>query len=391
MKKKIFINVNCWGSDYIDGLLKYSIPCLSENLKNINKNELIRISFCICTNKNSINKIKKNIYVKKISNIIDCKFIEIDSLVNNLKDNTKNKYQLLACIQNLMINYAKKKNYHFFMTLYPDFIFKKNSLKNLLTLIDKKDCDILVPIPQIIKEEVNKLIKNVGISKVINDLENINFHFLHDIILNNNINDIKTNTPSLFCQIEKKYINFCNYHIHPIIIKLSFNRYKYQPFVKSLDEDFIKSIDYENKYYIIKNSNELLINSLLGKEELKLTKHEFRIKDSVLWLNSIMYEINKSFSKSVYTILKDKNYKLQHSNLYKIKRWLKNINDKLEPKLRANYQDDFEYAGNRFFSNMKNFLFEIQRSNGEMNNKSFSKIISNNNLIKYSKFLKIFN
>ena len=33
MKKKLFINVNCWGSDYIDGLLKYSIPCLSENLK----------------------------------------------------------------------------------------------------------------------------------------------------------------------------------------------------------------------------------------------------------------------------------------------------------------------------------------------------------------------
>ena len=112
----------------------------------------------------------------------------------------------MACVQNLMINYAKKKNFHFFMTLYPDFIFKKKFSKNLLTLIDKKDCDILVPIPQIIKEEVNKLIKNIGISKVINDLENINFQFLHDIILNNNINDIKTNTPSLFCQIEKKYI-----------------------------------------------------------------------------------------------------------------------------------------------------------------------------------------
>ena len=38
----------------------------------------------------------------------------------------------------------------------------------------------------------------------------------------------------------------------------------------SLDEDFNKSIDYENKHYVIKNSNELLINSLLGIEELNL-------------------------------------------------------------------------------------------------------------------------
>lgn len=391
MKRKLFINVNCWGSDYIDGLLKYSIPCLLENLEIINKNELIRISFCICTNKNSINKIKKNVYFKKISKIIECKFIEIDSLVNDLKKVTKNKYQLLACVQNLMINYAKKKNYHFFMTLYPDFIFKKNSLKSLLTLIDKKDCDILVPIPQVIKEEVNKLIKNKGISRVTNDLENINFQFLHDIILNNNINDIKTNTPSLFCQIEKKYINFCNYHIHPIIIKLSLNRYKYHPFVKSLDEDFVKSIDYENKYYIIKDSNELLINSLLGKEELKLAKHVFKIKDSVLWLNSIMYEINKSFSGSVYTILKYKNYKLKNSNLHKIKKWIKNINKEIKPKPRANYHDDFEYAQNRFFSNIRNFLFEIQRSKGQISDKSFSKIISSYNLKQFSKFLKIFN
>ena len=82
---------------------------------------------------------------------------------------------------------------------------------------------------------------------------------------------------------------------------------------------------------------------------MKLAKHKFSIKDSVLWLNSIMYEINKSFSESVYTIIKDENYKLKHSNIYKIKRWLRNINDKLEPKLRANYHDDFEYAGNEFF------------------------------------------
>ena len=40
---------------------------------------------------------------------------------------------------------------------------------------------------------------------------------------------------------------------------------------------------------------------------------------------------------------------------------------------------------------MKNFLFEIHRSNGEMSNKNFSKIIANNNMIKFSKFLKIFN
>ena len=68
----------------------------------------------------------------------------------------------------------------------------------------------------------NKLKQNIVASSIISDinydfddkkifcelkLEEINFNYLHQIILNNNINEISTNTPSLFCEIEKDYIN----------------------------------------------------------------------------------------------------------------------------------------------------------------------------------------
>lgn len=391
MNKKLFINVNCWGEDYIDGLIQYTIPCLLISLKNIDKKNLGMITFNICTDLDSIKVLKKNSNLQLINKIVNCEFTPINDLLKSLKQKTKNKYQFLSLVQNLMINYAKKKNFNFFMTLYPDFIFKKNTIKNLIKLIQKEDCDILVPIPQIIKEEVIKEIRTKKIDGVIDKLEEINFNYLHQIILNNNINEISTNTPSLFCEIEKDYINFSNYHLHPILIKLSLNRYKYVPFIKSLDEDFIKSIDYENKYYVIKNSNELLINSLLGKEELKLNKHKFDINETVYWLNSKMYEINKKFSMSTYTILKKSNYKISKKNLEKINTWINNINKKILSKKKANYFDDYEYSHTKIFRNIQNFLFEIHLLDKKLNKNSFNNIIKNHKLENISIFLKNFN
>ena len=230
------------------------------------------ITLSICTEKINLNKLKKNSYLKKINKLIKCEYISIDDLIIYLKKSSKNKYQLLACIQNIMINYAKFKDYKFFMTMYPDFIFKKNTIEVLLRLINKKKCDVLIPIPQLVKEKIDTIFDKNGIRKILHNLEDINFKHLHEIILNNDINNINTNTPSLFCDIQPNYINFSNYHLHPILIKLSLNRYKYTAFTKSLDEDFIKSISYEKNYYVVKNSNEMLMNSLLGENELELKK-----------------------------------------------------------------------------------------------------------------------
>ena len=391
MNKKLFINVNCWGENYIDGLIKYTIPCLLISLKNIDKKTSKMITFNICTDLDSIKVLKKNSYLQLINKIVNCEFTPINELLESLKKKTKNKYQFLSLVQNLMINYAKKKNFNFFMTLYPDFIFKKNTIKNLIKLIEKEDCDILVPIPQIIKEEVVKEIETKKIDFVIDKLEEINFNYLHQIILNNNINEISTNTPSLFCEIEKDYINFSNYHLHPILIKLNANRYKYIPFIRSLDEDFIKSIDYENKHYVIKNSNELLINSLLGIEELKLTKHKFNIEETVYWLNAMMYEINKKFSNSTYTILKKSNYKISKKNLEKMHTWINNINKRILPKKKANYADDYEYSHTRIFKNIQNFLFEMHLLDKKLNKNTFNNIIKKHKLENLSTFLNNFN
>ena len=58
MNKKLFINVNCWGENYIDGLIKYTIPCLLISLKILIKTSKM-ITFNICTDLDSI-KVLKN-------------------------------------------------------------------------------------------------------------------------------------------------------------------------------------------------------------------------------------------------------------------------------------------------------------------------------------------
>lgn len=383
--ENFIINVNCWGDQYIISLLKYAFPCLLRNLNLLKKNELAKLKIIICTTKSSKIFLKQNQIYNDLSKKIQCEIFEIDDLIKNLFPKTANKYQFLACIQSLIINYAYFKKYSYLMTLYPDFIFKDNTIKNLLKLSKSQDCDILVPIPQIIKERFDDEVTNDNFNETILNLEKLNFESLHDIILNNNINHLSTNTPSLFCQIEKDFIIFNNYHLHPILIKLSDNRFKYTPFVKSLDEDYVKSISYEKSFYVIKNSNELMINSLLGKDELKLVKYKYVEDLSVTWLNSMMYEINKKFSENSYVILKNNKIK---PNLNKMTRWTKKINKKLNLKTNNNYTDTALFAKVNYFINIRNFTFSLfTKKHDEF---EFNKLIDDNNLNDFRKFLKIF-
>ena len=81
MNKKLFINVNCWGEDYIDGLIQYTIPCLLISLKNIDNKTLGMITFNICTDLDSIKVLKKNSNLQLINKIVNCEFTPINDLL----------------------------------------------------------------------------------------------------------------------------------------------------------------------------------------------------------------------------------------------------------------------------------------------------------------------
>lgn len=388
--RNLLININCWGNNYINGLLEYTVPCLLINCQILKKSELREINLIICTDKNGSNRIKRNKIYSELKLLINSEIILIEKLLSVLKKKTTSKYQLLACLQNLLINYGYKNKYKFIMTLYPDFIFKKETLKNLISLIKNKNSDILVPIPQLIKEDVASEIKLNGYKNFIENLADMNFYLLHEIIKKNDINNIYSNTPSLFCQIENNYINFSSYHIHPIIIKLNYNRFKYIPFTKSLDEDFIKALDYEETYHVVRDSDELLINSLLGEKDIEIIKQSFDKSLCISWINSLMYEINKKFSYSIYTIYKNSNIK-KIKKTKKIIEFTKQINANLSLKNKANYHDHSEYMQNQYFQNIKEFLFNIHQETNKINNVEFKKLVKKNNLLDFYDFLKKFN
>ena len=72
------------GENYIDGLIKYTIPCLLISLKNIDKKTSKMITFNICTDLDSI-KVLKNSYLQLINKIVNCEFTPINELLESLK------------------------------------------------------------------------------------------------------------------------------------------------------------------------------------------------------------------------------------------------------------------------------------------------------------------
>ena len=70
-----------------------------------------------------------------------------------------------------------------------------------------------------------------------------------------------------------------------------------------------------------------------------------------------MYTVNVDFSKSVYTLLKNKKYIIKDNDLKKIKSWVKNMNKNLNVKINSNHFDSYEFENNKFFLKFKIFYF----------------------------------
>ena len=70
----------------------------------------------------------------------------------------------------------------------------------------------------------------------------------------------------------------------------------------------------------------------------------------------MMYEINKKFSNSTYTILKKSNYKIS-KKFGKMHTWINNINKRILPK-KANYADDYEYSHTEYLKIFRIFYLK---------------------------------
>ena len=269
-KINVRLPVIVWGDYFFDLFEKNFLKLFKEEFKDkkdfINK---YNISLDIWTQKTKKKKLKlKNIKIR---------FFEIDKYINGY-----NKYEIIKKIQNNYLNFYDKIDKVFF--LYPDFIWKKGSLINLLK-INKEIVNIYCP--QIIME--NYLEKK----ELVENFESFLAKNLHPIvtntIINNRIKSFFTAASNLYKLPKNAYL-FKNYHLHPVL----FNKpnFKNINFKISLDEDFfhkyvlLNKINYNDVYYP-KNSKKICFASLETinnhRETSGLKKNT---KNIVRWFNN---------------------------------------------------------------------------------------------------------
>jgi hypothetical protein len=230
-KKKINVALPLiiWGDNFFD-LFKNNFYQLIKREFNDTKIKYKKYNFYLdiwSEKKREISKIK-NIKIRYFP-------------INKYLKNNNNKYEIVKEIQKKIFSYYK--NFNKVFLLYPDFIWKKGSVINLVK-INKKIINVYCP--QVIKEKY--LQKGV----LIKNFDNFVSKNLHPIVSNTIFNS--TNKKNFFTAASTLYklTNNAhlmkNFHLHPIL----FNEPKFKgvDFKISLDEDY-----YHN--YILKNNIKL--------------------------------------------------------------------------------------------------------------------------------------
>jgi hypothetical protein len=331
LKANIYIPFIIWGERYINNFINY---CLNNLLLEINDNHQFynkfKINLIFFTQDHEIKKLKTI-----LGNEFNVKYYNIDYLVNEFENKRLDKYQLLKVIQQAVIFKYKKDS--IFLFLYPDFIWKLGSLRNvLLKALEKKV--VLVYCPQSIEEniETEQLNKEFFSEK----FEGYLIKNLHPIITSNEFDKNKNDFNTAACiplKIKDGFI-FRNFHLHPISINTSlFQNYEYLRNINvSFDEDYIQNLDLKsNEYYIPKKSNEMIFSSLLGKYELSLplniNKNIF--ENYYHWVEVNALQIHIKFSKNKFYLTKS-NKEIDNNN-FEYDNMFENIYSKIDQK---NYQ-----------------------------------------------------
>lgn len=386
MKKSVFY-FPIWGDDYIKLFSDFALKCLFNNLNKLDKEILKNSKIEIWTFKKDIPKLKALKNIKLLKKKISINIESIDLIYRSLDRSYLNKYQALSILQKIFINSHSHK-FEYFWFIYPDFIFSDQMIKNFYNL--KKNYDAyFIPVPQLIEEKVDVAFKAKNFKTDSKNITDLLFKYLHPIMKICDVNNSKTNTPSLFLASDKNSYVLKYFHMHPIVIKSDIGNIEMNnKFYASLDEGLVKSLAKKN-IFITKDNYFGICISLLKEKEYKLPDEKFNSDLTLEWSKNHTNITHLRISESTYFIKKNKTQYVNKNLENKINKRLvplskkllafhkKNdneflnvdidlvvLNDKIYSIIRDNY---FK----KYFNVEANTLKKIIKKNFEFNNPTF--------------------
>jgi hypothetical protein len=386
MKKSVFY-FPIWGDDYIKLFSDFALKCLFNNLNKLDKGMLKNSQIEIWTLKKDIPKLKALKNIKLLKKKIQINIESIDLIYESLNKSYLNKYQTLSILQKIFINSHSYK-FEYFWFIYPDFIFSDQMIKNFYDLKKKYDA-YFIPVPQLIEEKVEVAFKAKNFEANTKNITDLLFKYLHPIVKICDVDNSKTNTPSMFLASDKNSYALKYFHMHPIVIKSDFGNIEMNnKFYASLDEGLVKSLD-EKNIFITKDNYFGICISLLKEKEYKLPNEKFNFDLTLEWCKNHTNIIHLTISEYTYFIKQNKTQYVNKNLENKINKRLvplskkllafhkKNdneflnvnidlvvLNDKIYSIIRDNY---FK----KYFNVEANTLKKIIKKNFEFNNPTF--------------------
>ena len=136
------------------------------------------------------------------------------------------------------------------------------------------------------------------------------------------------------------FVDLNSFHIHPLAIKVQKNNINYfKEFFPSFDEAFVSIFSNDNKYYISKDSSEMIFASLASKKNLKIleSNHINDTENLIYWASRFTNQAHRNFVKKSYILKKDDFSENEINNAkIVINDFVKNLLIKINKKIRYN-------------------------------------------------------
>ena len=296
---KIIISTTLWGKDYYNIFLKYNLTSLLfENVENL---QCDKLTFLILLNEKLANDLKaflNNINFSKKIQFQLITFEELQLYQHNIPHKYDvEKYKFLNACQNYFFQYSIDKKYDYHILNYPDFVWSKESLTELINFNFNKNkffafTGFCLP--------VNKsFLNNFEENKISNCLSIHNFNRLalenlHQEVLIREWNrkHISSYPSFLFWRVNHEGILLRSFHKHLIA-------YKVHEFKKNFNEGItIGTLDSD---FILKVQKKLNTKTFLNPDNFNLVS----IHDTNASSMSVLYkkkeEILNNFTKNYCT------------------------------------------------------------------------------------------
>jgi len=357
MKKSVFY-FPIWGDDYIKLFSDFALKCLCNNLNKIDDSLLQASKIEIWTFKKDIPKLKALKNIKLLKKKISINIESIDLIYNDLKKSNLNKYQTLSILQKIFINSHSYK-FEYFWFIYPDFIFSNQMISNFFNVKKKYDA-YFIPVPQLIEKEVKLQFKDNNFETNTKNITELLFKFLHPIVKICDVENSKTNTPSMFFASSKNIYAFKHFHMHPLVIKSDIKNIEMNnEFYASLDEGLVRSLN-EKNIFIAKDNFFAICISLLKEDEYLLPNERFNFINTIEWCKNHINKTHLEISNYTYTV-KKKSSQIDKKLETKINKRLNPIKKELLKYKDKKINEDYKVYINLVDQNDK--IYSIIRDN----------------------------